>query len=72
MTKNEALTKLKKIMDDIPNLYGYDWQSPELKKWQRETEIALKKIFDDNQHLQNLLKSGSIRHLQTKKNLNQN
>ena len=56
MTKNEALTKLKKIIDDIPNLYDYDWKSPELKKWQRETQIAISKIFNDYLHLQDFKK----------------
>jgi hypothetical protein len=47
MRKDEAVEKLKRQQLLIEELKGENHESPKFHKWQRDTEVALRKIFGD-------------------------
>ena len=52
ITKEIALEKLKQQLADIDNIKLKGLSSPEFKKWKRDTEVIIRKIFPDiDRHL---------------------
>jgi predicted nucleotide-binding protein len=47
MKKDEAVEKLKRQQSLVEELKGENNESPKFHKWQRDTEVALRKIFGD-------------------------
>ncbi|MBA3443224.1 MAG: TIGR02391 family protein [Pyrinomonadaceae bacterium] len=47
MTKEEALGKLQKVIDEIAALQRMPRKSPEFEKWQRDTRVTIERIFPD-------------------------
>ena len=49
--KSKAIERLQKVLDVIPKLKQMERNSPEFKKWQRNTKVAITKTFgNDSQH----------------------
>jgi hypothetical protein len=48
MTKDEAVDKLQRQINAISELTKESLRSPKFKEWQRNTEIAITKIFGDS------------------------
>lgn len=49
--KFKAIERLQKVLDEIPELKQMERNSPEFKKWQRNTKVAITKTFgNDSQH----------------------
>ena len=48
MKKAEALERLKKAIDAIPELKNRKRSSPEFEKWRRDTNIAIRNIFGES------------------------
>ncbi len=48
MEKQKAIEKLKRQQSLIEDLEDKNHDSPELYKWKRDTDLAIKKIFGDN------------------------
>lgn len=47
MTKNEALSKLQRSIEEIAGLSQLQRKSPEVEKWKRDTRVAIERIFPD-------------------------
>lgn len=47
-TKAEALGRLRRAVDAIPDLKPLHWGSPEFEKWHRNTEIAIANTFGES------------------------
>jgi hypothetical protein len=53
MTKNEALTRLQKVINEVPQLQQIPRKSPQFEKWQRDAQVLIKRLFPDQpDHLQ--------------------
>ena len=51
LPKSKAIERLQKVLDVIPKLKQMERNSPEFKKWQRNTKVAITKTFgNDSQH----------------------
>ncbi len=50
-SKSKALERLRKALEPIPNFQRVNPGSAELKEWQRNTRIAIKKVFIDDEHV---------------------
>ena len=51
-SKSKAIERLQKVLDEIPELKQLDRNSPEFKKWQRNTKVAITQTFgNDSQHI---------------------
>jgi hypothetical protein len=48
MDKQEALTRLQKQLDQIPKLKKRQSFSNEFKKWRRDTQVTIQRIFGEN------------------------
>lgn len=51
-TKAKAIERLRKVLNDIPELKQLPYDSPKFEKWQRDTRLALTNTFgDDSNHI---------------------
>ena len=51
-TKAKAIERLRKVLNEIPNLKSLHRQSPEFIKWHRNAEVAVKRVFGgDSDHI---------------------
>jgi predicted nucleotide-binding protein len=48
MKKQKAIIKLESLIEPIENLKKQESHGQEFKKWKRDTEIAIERIFDKN------------------------
>ena len=48
--KAKALERLRKALDAITELKNLRYRSPEFKKWQRDTRVAISNMFGDESH----------------------
>ncbi|MCY3729004.1 MAG: nucleotide-binding protein [Nitrospira sp.] len=46
--KAKAIERLRRAMDAIPELKQLQYNSPEFKKWKRDTQVTLRNTFEDN------------------------
>ena len=46
--KSKAIERLQKALDAIPELKQLPYGSPKFKKWERDTQVALRNTFEDN------------------------
>lgn len=50
--KSKALERLRKVLDEIPELKNLSYGSPQFKQWQRNTRVAITNTFvNDSQHI---------------------
>ena len=51
-SKSAALTRIQRLVDEIPGLIGVNSESPEFIRWRRLTRIAVSNTFgDDSRHV---------------------
>lgn len=56
MNKEKAIEQLETQKDELNQFQGFTRLSPEFKKWHRDTQIVISKIFGDNtRHLKDFL-----------------
>jgi hypothetical protein len=65
LTKDEALKRLAQQVARVPALQELDRDSPEFRKWSRDTEVLIEQIFgSDTRHLVRLCQIvGNVREI---------
>ena len=49
--KSKAIERLRKVLDEIPELKTLPRGSPQFKQWQRNTRVAITNTFENDSHL---------------------
>ena len=51
MNTHDKIIKLQELRDKIPNLLKLDYNDAQIVEWKEDVQVALKKIFNDEEHL---------------------
>ena len=51
MNTHDKILKLQELRDEIPSLLELDYNDAQIVEWKEDVQVALKKIFNDEEHL---------------------